>query len=148
MHAVVLATCSSFEQVLRLSPFAISFCIDSRVNCNCCNSFHKERSRDCTVRCFNTCLATYQPVTSFPTRNTTEHFRITNQPWFTNQSAPPPWCVFFMTRRLDLEKKKSRSCFVCHCAPQLKFEGAESTNTTVDSEKMSIRWKLCTKNND
>ena len=67
-----------------------SLCIEGQVNSNCFDSVSCGRARTLAdqYKCLILC---WQPSS-------------TNQPRFTNQRAPPPWCVF-VKQKLDLEPK-------------------------------------------
>ncbi len=138
-HVVVPATCSSFEQILGLSPCGSVSMVERAATVPIRSTMKDpENTRECTVSGFNTFFGKYQSVTNFPHRSKTKYVRLTNQPWSTNLIASLPWCVSYDSQTRSLSQN-SRSRVVCHCATQLKLENVESNGHNCGL------WKNCQK---
>ena len=143
-HAVVLASCSSFAQILQLWSFRPVVELTATVPIRF-TAKDPDNSRDCTGRCFNTFLGKYQSVTHFPARSNTEYFRITYQPWLTKPKRSATMMCFYDTQTPS-KSQNSRGRLVCPCATQLKLWNL--IDTSVDTERTVKLQKLCTKTTD
>ena len=95
----------------------------------------------CIIRINSSTVANPLCVTSFPTQNCTKYISLINRPWFTNQSAPQPWCVF-MTHRLDPWAKSVVAVVSVNAQHNVQKEGVWTL------KELSKLWKLYTKNAD
>ncbi len=125
-HDVVPATCSSFEQILRLSPFGSVSMVERAATFS--TSFHNEGSWEHERMYCELCQHILRQIRICHQFPTPEQNKILPSHQTTLVYEPKccatMMCFFNDTQTRSLSQN-SRSRVVCHCAPQLKLENVE-----------------------